>query len=260
MRDDGGAVNAAVFVAHPGHELMIYNWIERHKPLYCCLTDGSGGNAGSRVPSTASLLATVGGRPGTIFGRHSDKTVYRLLLDGRVDEFTALAKELADQLIAGNIDIVAGDAVEGFNPVHDIWRVLIDGAVAVAERQTGRTIRNYDFALDSGPASCPESLRHVALTTTLDEAALDRKLTAALAYPEMRYEVEAALGRFGREAFAVECLRPSSTHTVIAEFEQDLPNYERFGQIRVEEGRYADVIRYRDHVLPVIDAIAQMAT
>ena len=38
----------AVVVGHPGHELMVYHWIESHRPLYCCLTDGSGGAAESQ--------------------------------------------------------------------------------------------------------------------------------------------------------------------------------------------------------------------
>jgi hypothetical protein len=89
----------------------------------------------------------------------------------------------------------------------------------------------------------------------LDEAALDRKIRSALEYPELRHEVEAALERFGRGAFAVECLRPTTTPFMIEEFDRELPAYERYGAIRVGEGRYDEIIRYREHVLPVRTAI-----
>ncbi len=255
----GDLGKAAVIVAHPGHELMVYHWMERHRPLYFCLTDGSGGRAKSRLASTARLIDKIGAAAGPLYGRYADKEVYRLLLDGRVEEFVRLARELADALTAAGIECVVGDALEGFNPVHDVCRFLIDGALAIVRRQTGRLVRNYDFVLDSPPDSCPEPLRAGALWLRLDEAALERKLEAALAYPELREEVEAAVRRFGRQAYAVECLRPAATRSIIARFETERPVYERSGQIRVSEGLYRDVIRYREHVEPVLVAIEAAA-
>ena len=85
----------------------------------------------------------------------------------------------------------------------------------------------------------------------LDDAALQRKIDAAFAYRELRDEVQLAMERFGRSAFAVEYLRPSATRLMIEHFEHELPRYERLGRIRVREGRYHDIIRYHEHVLPV---------
>ncbi|MDQ3814432.1 MAG: hypothetical protein M3347_10830 [Armatimonadota bacterium] len=245
----------ALIVGHPGHELMVYHWVEQHQPLYFCLTDGSGGNATSRLDSTARLLENAGARRGHLFGRYTDKEVYRLLLEGRIEVFVELAKELADALIEAEVDSVAGDAVEGFNPVHDVCRFLIDGALALVYRQTGRVIRNYDFVLDARPDSCPEPLRGDALWMHLDEAAVERKLEAALGYQELRAEVQVALQRHGKNAFALECLRPAATRLLLQQFEDDVPFYERFGQKRVDEGLYDEIIRYRPHVLPVRTAL-----
>ncbi len=255
MTDQPSADNVAIVVAHPGHELMVYHWIENHRPIYCCLTDGSGGAATSRLSSTTRLLDDVGAKAGPIYGRYTDKEVYRLLLDGRVDVFVAMARELADALERDGVNCVAGDAVEGFNPAHDVCRLIVDGAVEIVSRTTGRDVRNYEFVLD-GP---PECSRPDALVIRLDEAALERKLAAARDYVEMRSEVEAAIGRHGRQAFATECLRPSATALHASRFEQERPYYERYGERRVTEGRYSDVIRYRDHVQPVALAIEAAA-
>jgi hypothetical protein len=116
-------------------------------------------------------------------------------------------------------------------------------------------VRNYDFPLD-GP---PQPARPGSIVVTLDEAALKRKLTAARAYPEMRAEVDAALGRYGRQAFAMECLGPAATNVHASRFEQERPDYERYGARRVTEGRYSEIIRYRDHVRPVATAIKAAA-
>src|SRR5438270_5122436 len=125
-----------VIVAHPGHELMVHHLIERCRPVYFCLTDGSGGGAKSRVESTTRFLRQVGGTPGAIYGRFSDREIYRLLLDRRVEVFARLADELAKNLMDRGIECVAGDAMEGFNPAHDICRALIDRAVAIVQERT----------------------------------------------------------------------------------------------------------------------------
>jgi AcrR family transcriptional regulator len=246
---------SAIIVAHPGHELRVFHWMERTQPLYCCLTEGSGGAAASRMPSTDAVLARVGSRPGSLYGRYADKEIYRFLLDGRVDVFVDLVDELADALVADGVETVAGDAVEGFNPSHDVCRYLIDGAVALAGRRSGRPIDNRVFVLEGGPDACPAASHDAATWLRLDEAALDRKIDAALQYPELQPEVEAALARFGRGAFAVECLRPAATAIALDAFRTTLPFYERFGEQRVREGRYGEIIRYREHVLPVRLAI-----
>jgi len=238
---------------------MVYRWVELHRPLYCCLTDGSGGSASSRIASTTRLLERTGAPIGPLCGRYPDKEVYALLLDGRRDVFVELTEELAAALADAGVDLVAGDAVEGFNPVHDVCRFLLDGAVRMASRQTGRELRNYEFVLDTAPDSGPESSRTQALWLRLDDAAMERKLAAAQAYPEMRDEVDAAIRRFGRAAFAVECLQPAATRSRVAQFESDPPYYERGGQMRVGQGVYREIIRYREHVWPVFAAIEERA-
>jgi hypothetical protein len=237
--------NLAIVVAHPGHELVIHHLMELSQPRYFCLTDGSGGNGQPRIESTNALLQQVGATPGTIYGRYSDRELYRLIIDGNVRVFAELANELAASFIDADVRCVAGDAMEGFNPVHDVCRALIDSAVAVVEARNGRVLENYEFAVyDAAPTDASIRLQ-------LDDAALDRKIAAAMAYREMRDEVEDALRRAGRSAYAVETLRPTSTRSMIDQFETSPPGYEATGEQRVASGRYRDVIRYRDHVLPV---------
>ena len=255
MTDSPIPNTTALVVAHPGHELLVYHWIETHRPIYCCLTDGSGGAATSRLDSTTRLLDGVGASIGPLYGRYPDTEVYRLLLDGRVDAFVGMAEELAAAFARSGVNCIAGDAVEGFNPAHDVTRLIVNGAVQILRQRTGRDVRNYEFLLDG-----PPDLNHPgSVVVRLDEPALGRKLAAAHGYTEMRGEVEAAIGRYGRQAFAIECLRPATTASPTLRFEGELPYYERYGEKRVKEGRYAEIIRFRDHVRPVAVALAAAA-
>ncbi len=243
--------NVAIVVAHPGHELVVHHYMEVHRPLYFCLTDGSGASAQSRLASTDHLIDQVGARRGSIYGRFSDKDVYRSLLEGRVDVFVELLNELAASLIEADIQCVAGDAMEGFNPGHDVCRALIDSAAALVQERTGRAIENYEFAVHNNPATDTEG---ALVRLDLDAAAFERKIAAATAYREITDDVQDALDRFGREAFAVECLRPSSTRAMLERFETTPPSYESIGESRVRDGRYRQVVRYREHVSPVFRA------
>jgi hypothetical protein len=249
-------VRAALVVGHPGHELRVYRWLELHRPLVFVLTDGSGGRGEARIESTATLLNATGARRGSVFGRVSDRRVYEAVLAGDTGFFTSLAEELAEALRAEQIELVVGDAVEGYNPTHDLCRLVVDAAVRLASRGADRPLANYDFVLAATPGECPDELRERALWLRLGEAELERKLAAARAYPEMRAEVEAAMQRFGLGAFATECLRPVEAGPRPAH--GDTPFYEQYGEKQVAAGVYQQVLRYREHVLPVAEALARL--
>lgn len=259
-----GSGNTALVVAHPGHELRVHHWLETLCPLYFCLTDGSGSVGKSRMDSTTKVLQHVGSRPGTIYGRFTDREVYQLLLEGRHEVFVNLLDELANSLITHDISVVAGDAPEGASPTHDLCRYLIDASLSAIKISTGRRITNYEFVLDSPPDDCPPDLRSEAIWLQLDEAALDRKLQAALGYSELRGETEEALKYYGKNAFALECLRPSTASAAILKFEHEAPAYERYGKEGVERhgktfGKYEEVITFQKHLKPMIQAINEAA-
>jgi len=217
------------------------------------------------MDSTAALLDKIGSERGPIFGRIPDKELYRFLLEGRKEVFVGLLRELAEELIKNEITTVAGDAPEGVTPVHDLCRYVIDAAVAAVERINGRRITNYEFVLDSPPNDCPAHLRAEALWLKLDEAALERKLQAALAYAELRAETEEGLRVYGKNAFTLECLRPSTGAASLERFQHEAPAYERYGREGVERfgkqfGKYEKVITFREHVWPVALAMTEVVS
>src|SRR5262245_13675890 len=244
---------ALLVVGHPGHELMVHGWLEAARPLVMVLTDGSGHTGVSRLPSTAALLDRAGATPGSIFGRLTDVELYRALLERRTNLFAGLVDELADVMCRYQIGVVAGDDAEGFNPTHDVCRLIIDAAVGVAHTRR-RFVVNTAFALMDAPRRSTRDNGEAPSILTLTDAALDRKLRAALGYPEMAAEVAAARARLGDDAFRIEVFRHVRAGEVWAPGDVP-PDYERYGHKRVEEGVYSEVICYEQHMRPLADLL-----
>jgi hypothetical protein len=244
---------AALVIGHPGHELRIHHWLETARPLTFVLTDGSGRGLQSRLPSTANVLRRAGAKPAAIFGRWTDAEAYDILLSKNLRALTSVTEELAHAFVENEIEAVVADAMEGFNPTHDLCRYITNAAVLAAQGPAGRTIANSDFVLVAPPDTAPAAIRDRCVHLQLDPAALTRKRIAAENYPELKEEIDAAIARFGLEIFATEMLRPV-TADLSTTFDGQ-PFYETHGENRVKEGHYHEVIRYREHFQPLMEAL-----
>jgi len=182
----------------------------------------------------------------------TDVDLYNAVLGFNYRPFIDLVDQLAAAILQAQVDCIAGDAEEGYNPGHDTCRLIIDAAVKLAKRKSRKPIRNYDFTLAGPPDLCPEELRSHSLWLHLDDEAFARKLSAARNYPELQAEVETALN--GASRFRVECLRPINSHT-IRSLADEPPYYELYGERQVKSGYYKQVLRYNEHMLPLARAL-----
>jgi hypothetical protein len=222
------------------------------------LTDGSGPAGASRLASTTALLERAGATPGSIYGRLSDRQVYRAILDGDLDLFAGLADELAAAFDRAGITELVGDAVEGFNPGHDVCRLVINAAVQTLASR-GSAPRNLEFPLEGAPSAGSAEDLADGVRLDLDAAALERKLAAAAAYPEMAGEVERALASHGRAPFAIESFRPVRYGFEIGGRFAHPPFYETYGERQVAAGIYREVIRFREHMVPLAEGLGPRA-
>ncbi|MGL4511922.1 MAG: hypothetical protein ACRCT8_02445 [Lacipirellulaceae bacterium] len=249
---------AALVVAHPAHELRLLGWIDAVRPLVCVLTDGSGRAQRPRIATTDRLLKEFGAERGPVFGQVPDLRLYATLLDGEHDPLLRTADRLADCFVREAIDTVVVDAVEDAILAHDVVNAVTRAAVVAASARSGRAISVYDFSLEQSPEACPADRADGALWLRLDERQLEQKLSAAWSYAEVRDDVEEAFAAFGHHAFAVECLRRvrdlGAVHTP-----QGKPVYERHGERLLRAGHYKRVIRYEDHVRPLLEKLANSA-
>ena len=249
--------SSVLVVAHPGHELRVHGWLERTRPRVLVLTDGSGHTGSSRLDSTARIVADAKAAPGPVFGALSDRQAYDAVLSGDSDLFADLARRIARELESPDIDSVAGDAAEGYNPIHDICRCLVDAAAALADRRRSTPLRVYDFALAGPPGPAGFEPPHDGLCLRLSDGEFARKLAAARSYPRLVNDVAAALSEHGEEAFRVEFLRRCERGRRLLISEP--PFYETYGEKQVAAGHYAKVLRYREHVKPIEDALRKLS-
>ena len=221
-----------LLLAHPGHELRLFGWMEQERPLVCILTDGSGSVAPPRTALSLALLAACGAQAGPVLGWLPDRAWYAALLAGDATPFLAAADSIAAATPAGTL--VVADPVEGYNPMHDL-------AAAVADRVAllvgGRRATYPLMQPQPGPGGL-----------ALDRAAQQRKLAAIAAYAPLAQEA-AALLRADPAALAQEKVVPHR-HDWPAQPARR-PEYESIGAGRSAAGVYARTITYAEHVRPM---------
>jgi len=250
-------IRTALVIGHPGHELLVHGWLEVTRPIVFVFTDGSGRSNQSRLASTTKVLNQAGAKCGSIYGRLMDAAGYAALLNHEFDLFVALAKELCAAFLDERIDYVAGDALEGYNPMHDVCRLVINAAVTVAGRARGQRVRNFEFSLTGQPV-CHEPPHSDGICYLLDDDAFARKMAAAKGYAELAGEVDTTLERTSTDALRVECLRPVCPGDGDYRCDQ-VPFYEQYGEKQVTAGYYHEVLRYHDHISPLAEALRYYA-
>jgi hypothetical protein len=253
------ALRGVLVIAHPGHELRVHHWLERARPCVLVLTDGSGHTDHPRIAATTALLQQTGAAPGPLYGSLSDRDLYRAILSGDAERLIALAEEMARILDRLEADYVVGDAVEGFNPGHDVCRLILNAALVRAESIGGRRPKNFEFLLegphgDSTPKDCAESI-----VLRLDDDAYRRKLDAASAYPGIAADMSRLHENFGPDSLRVELLRPVRYGLEIGGRFRHPAFYEGYGEKQVAAGFYRDVIRFREHLAPLARRLSEFA-
>lgn len=249
---------AALILGHPGHELRVLGWLRERRPAIAVLTDGSGHGATSRIDLTTDLVDAAGCRRSALYGGYTDGDFYRAMLDGDHDFYLALAERLAAWLVEENVGLVASDAAEGYNPTHDLCAALAGRAARLAAQRSQRDIAHFTFLLTGPPGAQPAA---DALVLELGSVALAEKLVEARRYAAraggaLVEEVDTMIRSYGEASFAHEALVPANLPMAFESFAARAPFYETHGEKQVAAGLYQQVIRYRTHVAPIIDALA----
>jgi LmbE family N-acetylglucosaminyl deacetylase len=269
LRDDPARAdireNALLLIGHPGHELRVLGWLAEARPTVCVLTDGSGSDDSPRIELTQHLITEAGARIGPLFGELSDRQVYQYMLDGQSLPLQALSERITAFIVERDISMVVSDAVEGYNPTHDLCEVLARSAVAAANRQRSVHVRHYVIPLMGDPRLLSDTVDGATVEVALSAPQLERKLQAIRAYaaqtgPTLQQEVEDTFRAFGEAMFGREYLFTSAREpNWELRFGAPLPHYETHGEKQVAAGRYASVIRFREHMLPLMRQLADGA-
>ena len=240
----------ALIIGHPGHELRVFKFLELYKPRVYVLTDGSGVTGTGRINSTIKILTECGVSISPVMGYFTDKEIYRIVLENDFTVLLDLVKEIQLDFEQNNIEAVMGDAIEGFNPAHDLCRYLINNIVLSAEKKTNKSLLNFDFLLD-GIMNAQTAGEIISVSLTDED--FERKTKAAEEYKELATELKYAVEKYGKETFKVEHIRKVSPPYVNTAWEGEIPFYEKYAKEKIKEGKYQEVITYKNHLLPLLN-------
>jgi hypothetical protein len=245
---------AALVIAHPGHELRVYQWLRLARPTVFILTDGSGRTDKSRIQRTTRILQECGADLGELYGRMTDAELYTAIINRDSRCFIELAAEIADCLRTEEIDYVVGDAVEGYNPAHDLCRYVTNAAITSLAR-AGRGLGNYDVAIAS--ANGRSGNDHTRLAIELGVNMLAEKIRVVQSYVELDADIQRILNTEGMTPLRTEelcCITRMSFDS-----SPEPPYYEQYGRQQIALGHYRELITYRDHVRPIAEALRTFA-
>ena len=232
-----------LIVAHPGHELQLFNWMERERPIVFILSDGSGGAQNSRLDYSVSAIRAAGATLIEGSGQRSDREWYAAILAGNIAAFTETADTIAAAALTTHAQTVVADAADGYNPLHDLCQAIASLVVA----RIARDSKPPTFLVS--PAT-PDAMGTEPIAWKLGDDAARRKRLMVLGNTALAEEVAPLLAETPDALHTEQLLVPTFDWP-----ENWTPEWEAFGRKRVNEGRFATPITYRDHVLPIAKAL-----
>lgn len=115
-----------VVFSHPNHELASFGLLQRVRPSLIFLTDGGGKH---RVNETRKGLESIGLLDKAFFLNHTEESFYEALLRMDYGFFFKVASEVRDTLEVLESEQVLCDAIEFYNPVHDMTLPILSSAL-----------------------------------------------------------------------------------------------------------------------------------
>jgi hypothetical protein len=241
-----------LIVGHPGHELLVHDWMREHRPVVMILTDGSGSANAPRIADSRRVVEAAGATPGQVFGHAPDADVYATILRGDAAWFAPLVRAVGQACVDQAAPVVLSDAVEHYNPVHDLASVIATLVCRVAARDLAREPERFEFPIETpcDPHALPPGWR----LRRLDPAAAARKDAAADSIAALWGEAaRRRREKPGSEAF--EILAPVAPDRPLLPEPDGEPYYEQFGRRRLAQGVYGELITYAGHLAPLVAAL-----
>jgi hypothetical protein len=256
------APDTLVVFSHPNHEVAIFGLLQRWRPAILYLTDGGGAG---RVAETEQGLRSIGLLDRATFLNRPEASFYRALLDVDHAFFRDVADRVAEAVDRWQPRRVLCDAVEYYNPVHDLSLPLVvrglaasthggRGGVEVFEIPLIRQVPSggrEEYAVQRPTPSRAGSQMRVTLTA--------EELAAKLAARDQVYTILAAqLGPLvcdlPDDHLRTETLVPAVLSSEVAG--EYALRYEWRAAVLRRQGAVERAITHAGHFLPVAHALA----
>ena len=254
------AIRRLLVLSHPNHEAAIFGIVQRLRPRLVILTDGGGD---PRPAETRRALDKVGLLDHVSFLDFREGDFYRALLERDLDYFRIVIARLRTQLEELAPEQVICDAVEFYNPVHDLSLPIVRAALGSApEVQVFEAPLIYQVACQ-GAANLeryelqrfPPSRRGGQIEFHLSIDELGEKLAARdQVYGALRRQIAPLLAGTPADHFATEVIAPAARGLSEPSGDQIL-RYDWRAQLLLDRGQITRAITRAEHYVPLAAAI-----
>ena len=259
MSFDPKATTVVVF-SHPNHELAIFGFLQALRPWLVYLTDGGGEH---RVEQTREGLRSIGLLDRARFLNHTEQSFYDALLDRDGTFYTSVAAEVADAIEEIGPAQVLCDAVEFYNPVHDMSLPIVRAAL---QRFPETDVYEIPLVYQRPAASESYQIQRPVAPRSGEQVAFplsDEQLEIKLRARDEVYTILTAQLPIVSEVpvaeLATEVIVPAPTAVPEPDATRVL-RYERRAQLLLDQGEIERMITYSGHFVPVVTSLAARST
>lgn len=258
---DGGTFGASdgrvlMVLSHPNHEAAVFGLVQRLRPRLVMLTDG-GGEA--RVEQSRRALDRIGLLERASFLNFRESDFYRALLDRELSFFRKVAGRLREEIAASRPEQVLCDAVEFYNPVHDLALPALYAALG-----KNRDIPIFEMPLIYQTVATQEAYEIQRFPASRSDHQIlfrlgEEKLRVKLqmfneVYDLLRLQIGDLLSSLPADHLATEVIAPAVSGPASVSNEITL-RYEWRARSLMERGVIERMITYADHYLPMAEAL-----
>lgn len=248
MTFDPRQKTVAVF-SHPNHEIAVLALLKKVKPFIIFLTDG-GGKA--REDQTRKGLRSIGLLDNAIFLSHPEQAFYDGLLHVNSDYFHNVAHQVRSLLKNTKPEQILCDAVEFYNPVHDLTLAIVgsaDDAPWAGIYEVPLLYQKPQGKENYGVQTVPDGQPRQEFTLSAEETEL--KTSALRETYTILMKTLGPLLLSSPNALKTETLFPASTPLRWPDPGR-LLRYERRAAALKAEGKVESEITHSFHFLPVV--------
>ncbi|MEQ1825607.1 MAG: hypothetical protein ABL921_06655 [Pirellula sp.] len=250
---DSGEV--ALLIAHPAHELLVHAWMCLATPTVYVLTKGAAHGLQPRIRRTGRMIESIGCKAGNIFGAINDQDLYDMLLRGDRSPLLKIVSTIAAALCESGTRSVVVDSAEGRILAHDVWRAMVDAAVFIASQNRSDPIQVIEFPIEDWSVPTDEASFHRLKLTAQEQQAKKRSIED---YVEIATEAVKLLDGPAKTTLQMELFRNGHYSKRWLSATTGKTPYEIHGEQQVKAGRYSQCIRFRQHVLPLLEELCEL--
>lgn len=244
--------NTVVVFSHPNHELAIFGLLQSLRPSLVYLTDGGGEE---RVEQTREGLRSIDLLDHAHFLNYTEKSFYDALLTVDLAFYQGVADRLRSLLPTSRPLRILCDAVEFYNPVHDMSLPVVRASLGGSEAADvfevpliyQKRVEDQSYVVQR----MSEPRRSLQLELQLSREQLSAKVRGRnQIYTILLKQMGPLISDLSLAHLALEVIAPASS-SLPKPSDKNVLRYEARAELLLERGEIERKITYREHYLPI---------